>query len=345
MAGETEDRGSPDRMASELRRLREGRGLSLSALARQAGIHKATLSRWEAGIRRPGIPELETVLTTLRATSAERLYLLRLLEAAGKPRAMRLLRKETQEGSMPFGDDPPGRGDLLRSLRLRRGWLLEQVAQPLGVTPSAVSRWERGEAWPDGERLRAILAVLKASPAEEAALTAGYYLLSQDAEIESGLDALEYQFRSHLAPLLRVSEMHTGLDLSFLRLESSLWSYAVQRPSVRPLLGEVYAHHANYLRNWQRFTEAGVYARKALTVADDLMGGRIALTQTPRLPEWVESVAVCAADVTAQGGGLRYSERGGGYAARMAGAPGSLPPVCGLDVPKAIQLLAFPAAV
>ena len=34
-------------------------------MATQSGIHKATLSRWEAGRRQPSVPELEAVLDAL----------------------------------------------------------------------------------------------------------------------------------------------------------------------------------------------------------------------------------------------------------------------------------------
>ena len=40
-----------------------------------------------------------------------------------------------------------------------------QVAKLLGVTPQAVGRWVRGEAFPEGERLEALAQLLKVAPA------------------------------------------------------------------------------------------------------------------------------------------------------------------------------------
>ncbi|MFK3979284.1 helix-turn-helix domain-containing protein [Micromonospora sp. NPDC050397] len=61
-----------------LRRLREARGLSLSALARRAGIGKATLSGLEVGTRNPTLETLNAVtaqlgvpLTAVLATPAD----------------------------------------------------------------------------------------------------------------------------------------------------------------------------------------------------------------------------------------------------------------------------------
>lgn len=45
-------------LAARLRRLRRERGLSLSALARQVGIHRTYLSRYEAGRTLPSTPSL-----------------------------------------------------------------------------------------------------------------------------------------------------------------------------------------------------------------------------------------------------------------------------------------------
>lgn len=49
-------------------------------------------------------------------------------------------------------------GNQIRQLRLRRGITQEAMAQHLGVTPQAVSKWERGAATPDISLLPAISA-------------------------------------------------------------------------------------------------------------------------------------------------------------------------------------------
>ena len=40
-------------------------------------------------------------------------------------------------------------GNQIKQLRLRRGITQEAMAQHLGITPQAVSKWERGAATPD----------------------------------------------------------------------------------------------------------------------------------------------------------------------------------------------------
>jgi transcriptional regulator with XRE-family HTH domain len=54
-----------ERVGRRLRRLREERGLSLSALARRSGTGKATLSELEAGRRNPTLETLYALTTTL----------------------------------------------------------------------------------------------------------------------------------------------------------------------------------------------------------------------------------------------------------------------------------------
>jgi len=49
-------------------------------------------------------------------------------------------------------------GNQIKQLRLRRGITQEAMAQHLGVTPQAVSKWERGAATPDISMLPAISA-------------------------------------------------------------------------------------------------------------------------------------------------------------------------------------------
>jgi transcriptional regulator with XRE-family HTH domain len=75
-------------LAELLRRWRAQRGVSLSALARHAGIAKGTLSGWEGGLHWPRLPELDAVLTALEVSPTERREALALI---GAPRAERSL--------------------------------------------------------------------------------------------------------------------------------------------------------------------------------------------------------------------------------------------------------------
>ncbi|MBH02700.1 MAG: hypothetical protein CMP08_01005 [Xanthomonadales bacterium] len=58
-------------IADQLRRLRASRGLSASALARQAGIAKSTLTQLELGRGNPGIETLWALASTLGVPFAE----------------------------------------------------------------------------------------------------------------------------------------------------------------------------------------------------------------------------------------------------------------------------------
>jgi transcriptional regulator with XRE-family HTH domain len=55
--------------ADELRRWREGRGISQSDLARRLGVDRVTVARWETGARQPP-PFLRLALDALSAETA-----------------------------------------------------------------------------------------------------------------------------------------------------------------------------------------------------------------------------------------------------------------------------------
>lgn len=278
-----------------LQRLRTARGLSLGKLASMARVHKATLSRWESGRQQPGIPELEATLGALKVSAAERAEALTLLKLSGVPRATRLLRSELSTEAQKAGlspAQPVAVGGLLRALRNRRGWSQEYLAAQSGHHLSTVSRWERGTLVPDPSQLATLCQLLNASTNERVALTTRESPLIQESAMPD-VEALENQFRTELTPLLLFGDLYTNLDLSFISLESALWPQAIRNKTVRPLLGEVYAHHANYLRNRERFGEAIHYAQKSL----ELVGPR----RTSRLPDWAEIATVTVADAVGRG--------------------------------------------
>lgn len=62
-------------------------------------------------------------------------------------------------------------GELLRALRLRSGVTQEDAARAVGVTREQLSRWERGERWPDAQKLHALCYALGASLDETLHLT------------------------------------------------------------------------------------------------------------------------------------------------------------------------------
>src|SRR5215470_8164069 len=114
--------------------------MSLRGLAKSAGISPGTLSHWETGRVIPRIPELDAALTVLDASPRLRQEAYARINA---PRALARLRNE----SVPATDTTenptlPAAGDLLRALRHRRGFSLEQAAALLKLQPSTLSRWE-----------------------------------------------------------------------------------------------------------------------------------------------------------------------------------------------------------
>src|SRR5690349_3765018 len=116
-----------EKVGTLLWEMRTAAGWTLGGLARQAGVSKAALSRWEAGVYQPRAAELGAVLDALGARPAQRALALSRIDA---PRALRQLRQRTPDDEI---DTPLTAGDLLRAMRLRGNWTQEQVAARLGV--------------------------------------------------------------------------------------------------------------------------------------------------------------------------------------------------------------------
>jgi DNA-binding transcriptional regulator YiaG len=95
---------------------------------------------------------LDAVLDALQAGPGQRRDALALIQAPRAERRLALLASPNQEA-----DACPVPGDLLRTLRLRRGLSLRAAAAELGVSPSTLSRWERSETVPSGTHLRRLL--------------------------------------------------------------------------------------------------------------------------------------------------------------------------------------------
>lgn len=75
MAGESGSEPAPrpaaQRIGGNLRRLRQGRGLSQSALAAALGRARTTVCRWETGERMPTVPALLALAAALGCDPAE----------------------------------------------------------------------------------------------------------------------------------------------------------------------------------------------------------------------------------------------------------------------------------
>lgn len=227
-------------------KIRADANLSLGKLAQQSGISKATLSRWEAGLRQPRITELEAVLDALMASPAQRSLVLSQIDA---PRALRQIRQSPATDSLGA---PLTAGDLLRAMRLRGGWTQEQVSQRLGVVRETLSRWESGERLPATEQMQALCYTLEAREEEIIALTTGHF-----RETPATVDRADW--REKAAELYErmdaINENRVGgLDeLHYIQLDREVWAWALREPEARLLLGYVRIFHAQHHRVHQRW--------------------------------------------------------------------------------------------
>lgn len=235
--------------------LRTAGGWTLGKLAQRSGVSKAALSQWEAGLRQPRVAELEAVLTALGANSAERALVFARIEA---PSALRRLREIADPGL----GAPPTAGDLLRAMRLRKGWTQEQVAARTGVVRTAVAHWEGGDRLPAAEQLQALCYALGAREEELVALTTGGFS-APPAAAPATWEAEEANQGRRLDAI--VNGGCRGLEeLSFLNVEREAWGWAMRGEAARPLLAKAFAYHAQFYQNEERWDEMGTLARRAL---------------------------------------------------------------------------------
>jgi transcriptional regulator with XRE-family HTH domain len=288
--GEKPSQDFPD----ALRAYRIRQGLSLAALARRAGVDKATLSRWESGAGRPRVPELTAVLEALAVppahhpaffASLDRIRGLRALRGEDNSESLRQRNgttvQQTATRTAPAMLPPvPCGGDLLRAMRLRNGRTQEEVATNLGVAVSTVHRWERSEVWPDSATLHTLCHLLGAHPAEIAALTRGRFALSADLPNDflrplSRVEAIETLFQRVYRLVTRRSlepDDEALDDLRYLVLEGQVWSLAARTdsPAAHLLLSHLYARRAESLIHRYREVESLRYAERALECASSL---------------------------------------------------------------------------
>ena len=53
--------------------------------------------------------------------------------------------------------------EIIKALRIEKGWTLSQLAKKLGVTPACVSYWESGKKKPSYDELQNLCVVLDVS--------------------------------------------------------------------------------------------------------------------------------------------------------------------------------------
>jgi|GEM_PF-1028889 len=260
----------PSSVGEHLRRLRTAQGVSLSALARLAGVAQPTLTRWEQGRFAPRLPELDAVLTALNASPDQRRTILESLHA---PRALARLagenRQEDGAGWRAAAGIRPSGGDLLRALRRRVGRTLEEVAPSVGVSAATLSRWERSETWPDAAQMHALCYALNAQEAEIVALTQGRSTLYTETAQSDALDS--EAIAAQLDALHNDASSPSGLqDLRYLALEAALWPHLGRNATALPFLYLTVSSRAGYLMTWNRYAESAAAARRAFDIESTL---------------------------------------------------------------------------
>lgn len=261
-----------------LRQERRSRRLSQEEVALKAGIARTTLNRWEKGAHLPRLAELNSVLDALGAAPTFRAQALSLIHA---PRAIQMLRAEQPQipalAKIDETDDAdpmdnswvftPETGDLLRTMRLRRGMTQEYIAEQMGVRRASVSRWETGDVIPSVAHLDEIMTLLGALPEERTAFTQGVLLPSRlTTDTNRTFEAVHAHYDFLLWGNMN-SSLEPVMDLEFLRLERAFTDLIPYHPEAKHFLGYTYSFHAQWLVRKQRYKEAIRYADRVLEAA------------------------------------------------------------------------------
>ena len=242
-----------------LRSLRKSGRVTMEGAAQEAGIHRATLYRWETGRAQPCLPELEALLSALGASKKQRSRAIALVDA---PRARTLVQLELTQAAGQTGlEAPPHGGDLLRAMRLRRSLSLDDTALCLAITTSTLRRWERGDVWPSVKQLHRLCYALKAEEAELLALTCGPF---------AGASLAGDTSRANTSLAERIEQFaHTLLDppfglkdLELLILRAEAWAVAELGGTDASLLSSVHALNCYFLDYRDRYREASAAAER-----------------------------------------------------------------------------------
>lgn len=255
-------------------------------------MHKSALSRWEAGSRQPRVTELEATLSALRVSAAESARAFACIPAS---RALRHLKSRLA----PMVSSPLTQGDLLRALRLRKGWTQAQAAGQIGVSPQALARWEHSDRLPSSEQLHALCYALEAHEEELIALTTGRFAASQDQEIRAWEETAEAPLDSLTEALLRIESLPLP-ELSYHLLDQALWRRSLHDAAARQWLMRLRTHHAQFHRLYLRWELVRPLLAKA----------REAVTESEMEPEYRLRQIILAARLAVFGGHRPAPERG-----------------------------------
>lgn len=240
--------------------------MTIRRLAQLAGIHPSTLSRWEAGFVRPSLYEFDALMNALGASDIERRCALEWIDA---PRALsRLHAAQPAPAGSQAKPHIPLPGDLLRAMRQRRGWTLEQTAKQMHISVATLYRWEHSEAWPSEEQLHQLCALLQAHFQEQVALSAGRLHFHPEIQaFPSRPEELEELMRQIIFAEIAVDRALA--DLYFLSLERFLWRLSQRSEAGRRLLIDAYVCHCRHLLQDARLIDAQTPATRAM----HLIGG------------------------------------------------------------------------
>ena len=166
-----------------LKSLRKAADITQQELADRVGVHLQTVSKWERGITEPDMCMFGEIASALGVT---------IEELWGVPSA---------EESCGGVFDVAALGRAILSERRRAGESQSALAQALGVSAGAVSKWERGVVCPDFETLLALAShfgvapsrLYYSAPCESAAEHAEGSLPSAPAQVNTrGNGGLKY---------------------------------------------------------------------------------------------------------------------------------------------------------
>jgi len=159
-------------LGSELRRLREKAKLSVLELSKATALPSSFLKKIESGASIPREPVIQRLADCLKAEAAP---LVVLRSAAESQRAAGKQEKRAHQAAHLVDELPADPrlqlGDAVSRWRNRKGWSAKDLAVQSGTTANYVYSIERGEVYPDDDRLVRIAKALQLEPSYLLALS------------------------------------------------------------------------------------------------------------------------------------------------------------------------------